>query len=65
MPPHSSLDRVETLDATFEKESTITDKLLALSEDSKEPESEIVRFFAGVYFIKIPIQYHVQSDPSG
>ena len=47
MPPHSSLDRVETLNATFEQERVVAAKVLALSEESEEPESEIVRFFAG------------------
>ena len=51
MPPLSGQDGVETFTATLEKESVVTAKVLALSEESKEPESEIVRFFAGAYLL--------------
>ena len=53
MPPLSGQDGVETFTATLEKESVVTAKVLALSEESKEPESEIVRFFAGAYSLHV------------
>ena len=48
MPPLSIQDGVERLNTiTFGQESAVTAKVVALPEESREPESEIVQFFAG------------------
>ena len=54
MPPLSLQDGVEvTLNTTFEHESVSNAKVLVSSEENREPESEIVRFFAGDYLLQI------------
>ena len=49
MPPHSI--QVERLNTSFGQESAVTAKIVALPEESREPESEIVQFFAGTCWV--------------
>ena len=52
MPPHSIQEGVERLNTSFGQESAVTAKVVALPEESREPESEIVQFFAGTCCVK-------------